>query len=104
VRRIYKKKQYVIYETKSSGFIVQNILMDGFAHTHLENFATAKRVVGLSLAKKVPQNLSFYVLISLKRVNTDEKYLEKINQVLENHQKKQRYVNQQQQNLTNKRK
>jgi hypothetical protein len=37
-------------------------------------------------------------------VNTDEKYLEKINQVLENHQKKQRYVNQQQQNLASKRK
>jgi hypothetical protein len=37
-------------------------------------------------------------------VNTDEKYLEKINQVLENRQKKQRYVNQQQQNLASKRK
>lgn len=104
MRRIYKKKQFVIYETKSSGYIVQNILMDGFAHTHLESFGTAKRVVCLSLAKKVPQNLSFYVLISLRRVNTDEKYLEKINQVLENHQKKQRYVNQQQQNLASKRK
>lgn len=78
--------------------------MDGFAHTHLESFGTAKRVVCLSLAKKVPQNLSFYVLISLRRVNTDEKYLEKINQVLENRQIKQRYVNQQQQNLASKRK
>lgn len=97
MHRIYKKAEFVIYETKSSGFIVQNILMDGFAHTHLENYATAKRVVGLSLAKKVPHDLSFYVLISLTRVNNDEKYLEKVHQVIENRQKKQKYINQQQQ-------
>lgn len=68
--------------------------MDGFAHTHLENFATAKRVVGLSLAKKVPYDLSFYVLISLTRVNNDEKYLKKVHQVIANKQKKDRYINQ----------
>ena len=94
MHRIYKKGQFVIYETKGCGFIVQNILMDGFGHTHLENFATAKRVVGLSLAKKVPYDLSFYVLISLTRVNNDEKYLKKVHQVIANKQKKDRYVNQ----------
>lgn len=92
MRRVYKEKEYVIYKT-DYGYIVQNILMKDFAHTHLENFNDARRIVGLSINKKVPISLSRYMLISLLRVNKDEKYLKKVEDLLKNKHKKQPYVN-----------
>lgn len=92
MHRIYKKREYVIYASES-GYIVQNILMKDFAHTHLDNLKTAKLIVNLSLHKRVPRHLSDYLLISLVRVNNDEKYVRQINETLENKRKKEQYYN-----------
>ena len=80
-------KGFSIYRS-SDGYIVQNEGMEDFAHTHLEGLPQARKVVKLSMAKKVPLDLPQYLLISLKRVNDDDLYIEKITQVLANKKKK----------------
>ena len=92
MKRVYKNERYVIYRN-DDGFIVQNILMPDFAHTHIDNFQTAKYIIRLSLQKRIPHDLSRYLMISLKRINDDEVYLRKINDLLENHKKKDMYIN-----------
>jgi hypothetical protein len=93
MKRVYKKQQYIVYRSDDCGFILVNILMPGFAHTHLESFEMCKKLIVLSLNKRVPRNLSNYLLKSLLRVNSDEQYCQKINELLENRKVKQRYFN-----------
>ena len=45
----------------------------------------------MSYKKKCPMDLSRYLLISLLRINEDEKYLERIGQILEMERKRDYY-------------
>lgn len=92
MHRIYKRKQFVIYQNKE-GYIVQNILMKDFAHTHINNYKTAQLLVNLSLHKRVPHHLSDYLLVSLQRINNDAEYVRKVTETLENKHKKEMYYN-----------
>lgn len=78
---IEQHKNFSIWHSED-GYIVQNLNIDGFAHTHLRGLPQAKKIVRLSETKKVPFDLPTYLLISLKRINDDEAYIEKIMQVL----------------------
>jgi len=66
--------------------------MDGFAHTHLRNFKTAKYLVELSIYKRLPLDLSNYLLISLQRIN-DGEYKAKIEELRVNKRRKTQYYN-----------
>lgn len=92
MHRIYKRKEFVVYETEY-GYIVQNILMDEFAHTHVNDRNDAIRLVWLSIGKKIPTRLNPYLLTSLKRINRDKTFLERIDARLEKRQQKQQYYN-----------
>ena len=61
-------------------------------HTHVESFKQAKRLVNLVLRKKIPYDLSPYLLESLYRLGEDD-YAKKALEVLKNKKKKQRYYN-----------
>ena len=91
MKEIYKDTVFTIFKT-NDGFLLQNHTIDGFAHTHLKNYNTALRIIELSFKKKCPRDLPRYLVISLYRVNDDEKYKEKIEQIL-NIPKKQSYYN-----------
>ena len=93
MHRIYKRNEYVLYKCGSGGYIVQNILMNGFAHTHLKSKDMAFRIIGLSISKKLPNDLSEYMLISLLRVNKDCTYCRKIKTRIGNKRIKDEYVN-----------
>lgn len=68
--------------------------MENFAHTHINNYNACVWLIKLSLSKKVPYNISKYLLISLIRINSDEKYLKKLNEVLDKKRtKKENYYN-----------
>ena len=75
------------------GVILVNTDMDGFAHTHLENSDTAMWLIGLSKSKRIPRDIARYLLISLLRVNDDETYCRKINELMANRKKKEKYRN-----------
>lgn len=57
--------------------------MKDFAHTHVNNYRTSVWLVDLSLRKKCPYNISKYLLVSLIRINSDDKYVRKLNEVLD---------------------
>lgn len=76
------------------GFIIQNSKMKDFAHSHLQSYKACLLLIDLSIKKKYPYNLSKYLIVSLIRINSDEKYLQKLNEVLDKKQsKKEVYYN-----------
>lgn len=89
---IYSRKQYNVYSVENE-YIIHNTSMKEFAHTHIKNLKACKWLIELSLKKKVPHDINRYFLISLSRINNDENYSRKINELLENKKKKEYYVN-----------
>ena len=65
------------------GYIIHNSDMKDFAHTHVNNYRTCIWLIDLSLRKKAPYNISKYLLISLIRINSDDKYVRKLNEILD---------------------
>lgn len=80
--KIYAKNQYNVYKVED-GFIVHNTEMKDFAHSHIKNYKTCLWIIELSLNKKCPYNLPKYLVISLIRLNNDDRYLYKLNSLLE---------------------
>ena len=62
--------------------------MRNFAHSHVNNFRTCIWLIDLSLRKKTPYNISKYLLISLIRINSDEKYIRKLTEILDKKNKR----------------
>lgn len=93
INQIYRKCQYKIYHS-DDGYIVHNTSMLNFAHTHVKNYRTSIWLVDLSLRKKSPYNISRYLLESLIRINSDDKYVRKLNEILDKkNTKKEIYYN-----------
>lgn len=92
MNQIYQRKQFKVYHSDNC-YILHNASMDGFAHTHLDSIKQAKLLIQLSLEKRVPHDLSNYLLVSLARVNNDEEYFRKVNDLIENKRKKPEYFN-----------
>lgn len=92
LNKVYEEREYSIYASKD-GYILVNENMQGFAHTHINRLETALWLISLSKRKKLPHDISRYLLISLLRVNADDYYLKKITELMENKRKKSRYAN-----------
>lgn len=93
MRLQYTKHNFNIYKAPD-GFIVHNIkknFEDG--HTHLQSFNTGKYLIELAFHKSIPRHLDRYHLISLIRISDDEEYQRKVEELLKNKKKKQRYIN-----------
>ena len=88
----YKRKQFTVYSVEDE-YVIHNTSMEDFAHTHIRNLSACKWLIELSLKRKVPYDINRYFLISLSRINNDENYLRKINDLLENKKKKEYYIN-----------
>ena len=95
INQVYKRENFKVYQTKDKNeYILQNIKMEDFAHTHVRNFSACKMLIELSLEKRLPYDLPPYFIISLIRVNSDEEYVRKLNELLISKQnKKQIYYN-----------
>lgn len=81
-RVVYRRKEFIIITT-SGGFIVIN-KDKGFdrGHTHANNFSFAKSLIDLSVRKRVPNKPNKYLIESLKRINKDNKYINKLEGVI----------------------
>ena len=89
----YQKDKYIIYKC-GEGYILHNSeITTSFAHTHLEREETAKWLIELSLKKQLPCDLARYLVISLLRINDDYNYCRKINDLIKNKKRKERYIN-----------
>lgn len=89
---IYKRKQFNVYFVEDE-YIVHNTQMKDFAHTHIRNLSACKWIIELSIKHKVPHDINKYFLVSLSRINNDENYLRRINDLLKNKKKKDYYYN-----------
>lgn len=81
--KIYEKKEFIIFQVKE-GYIVYNTrksFQEG--HTHLKHFEAAKTAIDLVINKKVPKSTDGYYLSSLVRISDDDKYISKINSLIQ---------------------
>lgn len=92
MNQVYQRKQFKVYHADDC-YILHNTDMDGFTHTHLDSMKQCKLLIQLSIEKRIPHDLSKYLLVSLIRVNNDEVYLRKINDLIENKRRKPDYYN-----------
>lgn len=92
MNQVYQRKQFKVYHADNC-YILHNAEMEGFAHTHLDSIKQCRLLIQLSLEKRAPHDLSKYLLVSLTRVNDDEVYLRKINDLIEKKRKKPEYFN-----------
>lgn len=76
-----KYRGYRIEQTEN-GFRIT--LEDGSdKHTHIRSRHFCKKLIDYVVDKKVPTRVSNYVLESCKRLSTDEKYIQKVTELLE---------------------
>lgn len=82
MNQVYKKKEFIIFPSKT-GYIALNF--DGEFkenHTHLKSFKAAKKAIDLVIKKKIPRSNSFYYLNSCKRLSLDQEYKDKITELI----------------------
>lgn len=93
----YSLKQFRIFKNEEDEtYYIRNrekSFKDG--HAHINNLDTAKYLIKLSLNKEFPHNLSIYLLECLIRINTDEDYINKIEELIiaKKARKNKRYIN-----------
>lgn len=94
--QIYQRKHFKIYKA-DDGIILHNSRYEfATAHTHLKSVGQAKLLIQYSLDKRVPRDLSLYLLISLLRINSGAdcpEYSRKISELIENKKQRQSYYN-----------
>lgn len=81
MKKVTELGPFIIFRS-DDGYVVQNVTMKNFAHTHITNYRSARWVCDLSIAKKVPYDMPKYLLESLLRINDDEIYCNHVNDVL----------------------
>ena len=97
-RQIHKEKDWKIYK-EGRGFVVHNFKIrwsEDYGHTHIRNEKTAKALIYWCRRKIIPKHISEYLLISLTRISRDQKYIDRINELMEvrkNKGKKLKYHN-----------
>ena len=84
----------VFFDAKAdkSPYVLINTSLPYGAHTHLDSRKQAEKLIQLSKEKRIPRDLSRYLLISLARINEGE-YRKKIMELVENKARKQKFVN-----------
>lgn len=82
MNQVWQKREFKIYHA-DDGYILHNSRLEGFKHSHIKSFETAKYIAELSLHKRVPHDLCKYLLVSLIRINDDEIYCRKIQELID---------------------
>lgn len=82
-KKVYQKKEFSVYKV-SDGFVVHNTKRKfEDAHTHLHSFNMAKILIDCAITKKLPKTRSHYLLRSVIRISTDDKYKSEVRKLLE---------------------
>lgn len=85
---IYRKDEFIILKV-SEGFIVYNTKKEWEnGHSHLKSFKAAKTAINLVQKGKLPRSREFYYLTTLQRISTEEKYIERIEQLKQTRKEK----------------
>lgn len=94
--QVYQKQNFKIYRAGNNYIVHNSNFPFNEKHTHLRNFEAAKKIIALAIGKRIPRDLSNYLITSLIRISDDENYGHHLNDLLEvrdSKGKKLKYVN-----------
>ena len=77
------EKDFKIKRIQDGTFRVTRTDIDGDYHTHMKSKQLAKTVIHNVCYGKIPLNSRDYTLISMYRLSNDEKYRDKIQEILD---------------------
>jgi uncharacterized protein YfaT (DUF1175 family) len=79
---VINKENFIIFQV-SRGWIVYNRDKEfKQGHTHIRNKKSAIDLVNFALKESIPRRCSNYYLISLSRISSNTKYVEKVLQLV----------------------
>ena len=81
MNKVYENKQFIILDGISHYIVVNKTKQFQSGHTHVTSYKTALWLIKLSEHKSIPRSISLYLLESLIRINSDERYLEKLKEL-----------------------
>lgn len=93
--KVYERNGYIIFNVKN-GYIVYNTKKQfEKGHTHMKNYSSCVGLINLCIGNKIPRNKSFYFLTSLIRISNDDKYTNKVNELIQvkKNKTKTKYIN-----------
>lgn len=79
-----RNKNYIVYNTNKEWKNKNGEC----GHTHVNTYQQALYLVDCAIHKKIPRRVNMYFLVSLIRLSTDTKYIEKIQKRIDNEPKK----------------
>ena len=82
------EKDFEIKRIQDGTFRVTRTDIDGDYHTHMKSKQLAKTVIHNVCYGKIPLNSRDYTLISMYRLSNDEKYRDKIHEILNTRRQK----------------
>ena len=86
-KKIFEKDEYIILKVNSKnkvGYIVYNTKKSfKKGHTHVKGYSMAKTIINNCIKKKTPKTSNLYLLTSHIRISTDEKYIKRIEELIE---------------------
>lgn len=85
MNKIYEYKGFNIYNLGNNQYIVHNTnITDVFAHSHIRNYNTAKFVIKLTVSKTIRGDIPTYLMGSIIRLTSDERFKEEYQNVMNN--------------------
>lgn len=80
---VYSKNEYIVVKNKNGYIVINTKKTFDNGHTHFKNLEASKKLIHLAIHKKIPKTNSDYFLESLIRISNDEKYINKIKELIE---------------------
>lgn len=79
-----RNKNYIVYNTNKEWKDKNG----SCGHTHINEYKQALYLTDCVIQKKIPKNVNKYFLVSIIRLSTDKRYIEKIQKRIDNEPKK----------------
>lgn len=89
-----KKNFQIFYSKEHDNYVVYNMRKEwSEGHTHISKYDQALYLIDCVIKSKIPKKVNKYFLVSLIRIAKDEKYIEKVQRIIDGEEPKQNYRN-----------
>lgn len=91
MHKVYERGKFIILEgtdPRIQYVVINKTKPFKNGHTHINNYKTALWIIQLSEHQSLPHDIPLYLLESLIRINSDEKYLQKLKDLQKSKQSK----------------
>lgn len=81
MHKIFERGRFIILEGTDHYVVINKTKEFKNGHTHITNYNTALWLIKLSEHKSIPYSINLYLLESLIRLNSDETYVRKLQEL-----------------------